>query len=32
MPVFCSAQFKTEEELEVMQYANDVASAAHIQV
>ena len=26
------AQVKTEEELEVMQYANDVASAAHVQV
>ena len=31
MPVVAHSQFKTEEELEVMQYANDVASAAHVQ-
>ena len=28
----CCEQIKTQEELEVMQYANDVASAAHVKV
>ena len=31
-PVVVQMQFKTAEELAVMQYANDIASAAHVEL